>query len=141
MRRYALWCSIAIPILIAFSGCSSPPGDVVVNPGEEFTLSVGQSAAFSGEDFSIEFTEVVSDSRCPTGATCIWAGEASCLITITDSDSEYSMVLTQPGASSPNKASFTGYDIAFDIQPYPQLGKEIETSDYRLQLTVSKTTV
>lgn len=139
MRRYVVWLSIAISVFIAASGCSEPEGNIVVGLDEEFVLSVGQSATLTGEDLTIEFVEVVSDSRCPSGATCIWAGEASCLIEITRADSIFSKVLTQLGSSSPNKANFTGYEIAFEVQPYPQLGQEIAATDYRLQLTVSKT--
>jgi hypothetical protein len=92
-----------------------------------------------GEDLTITFVEVVSDSRCPTGATCIWAGEASSLIEITDSASTYRKVLTEPGSSSPTKADFTGYEVMFNLLPYPVLGKETKAKDYLLKLIVSKT--
>jgi hypothetical protein len=43
-------------------------------------------------------------------------------------------VLTQPGAPG----SFIDYEIAFDLQPYPQAGVKIENKDYRLQLKITK---
>jgi murein endopeptidase len=110
-----------------------------VNLDTEFTLAVGQTATVAGENLGTKFVEVVSDSRCPKGATCIWAGEASCLIELTASDATLSKVLTQPGPSSPSTATVAGYDIAFDILPYPELGKQIAAKDYRLQMVVSKT--
>ena len=138
MRGYVVWFSIAISLLVPLSGCSEPTANMVVGLDEEFTLSVGQSATIRGGNLSIEFVEVVSDSRCPTGATCIWAGEASCLVKFTDSGSTYRKVLTEPGSSSPPKASLTDYEIEFTLLPYPELGKETATKDYRLQLTVNK---
>ena len=30
------------------------------------------------------------------------------------------------------------YELKFDIQPYPELGKEIKPTDYRLQLVSAK---
>jgi len=138
MRKYVLGLSLAILVLIPLSGCTKPAVDEV-SLDKEFTISVGQSVSVKGENLTITFVEVVSDSRCPTGATCIWAGEASSLIEITDSASTYRKVLTEPGSSSPTKADFTGYEVMFNLLPYPVLGKETKAKDYLLQLTVSKT--
>ena len=138
MRKYVLGLSAAILVLVPLSGCTKPAVDEV-SLDKQFTISVGQSVSVKGEDLTISFVEVVSDSRCPTGATCIWAGEASSLIEITDSASTYRKVLTEPGSSSPTKADFTGYEVMFNLLPYPVLGKETKTKDYLLQLIVSKT--
>lgn len=138
MRKYVLGLSVAILVLIPLSGCTKPVVDEV-SLDKEFTISVGQSVSVKGEDLTITFVEVVSDSRCPTGATCIWAGEASSLIEITDSASTYRKVLTEPGSSSPTKADFTGYEVMFNLLPYPVLGKETKAKDYLLKLIVSKT--
>jgi hypothetical protein len=137
MRKYLLWSGILFVMLTILCGCGQPVMNEV-NLNQEFTLSTGQSAAVSGEDFTVKFVEVISDSRCPTGATCIWAGEASCLLEITKSQSTFSKMLTQPGLSTASKGSFADYEITFDIQPYPQLGKEIGKNDYRLQLIINK---
>jgi len=138
VRKYVLGLSVAILVLVPLSGCTKPAVDEV-SLDKQFTISVGQSVSVKGEDLTISFVEVVSDSRCPTGATCIWAGEASSLIEITDSASTYRKVLTEPGSSSPTKADFTGYEVMFNLLPYPVLGKETKAKDYLLQLIVSKT--
>jgi hypothetical protein len=138
VRKYVLGLSVAILVLVPLSGCTKPAVDEV-SLDKEFTLSVGQSVSVKGEDLTITFVEVVSDSRCPTGATCIWAGEASSLIEITDAASTYRKVLTEPGSSSPTKADFTGYEVMFNLLPYPVLGKETKAKDYLLKLIVSKT--
>ena len=135
--KRAVWLSIAVSVLFAVSGCSEPAVDQV-DMGTEFTLSVEQRALIAGENLQIQFVEVISDSRCPAGATCIWAGEASCLIEITDGESTYSKVLTQPGLSTSSRTDYAAYEIAYDILPYPELGKETKTKDYRLQMTISK---
>lgn len=138
MRAFLVSLSIVVSVLVPLAGCAEP-APTEVNLDTEFTLAVGQSVTVAGEGLSIEFVEVVSDSRCPKGATCIWAGEASCLIELTTSDSTLSKVLTQPGPSSPSTDTVAGYDITFDILPYPELGKQIDAKDYRLQMVVTKT--
>ncbi len=139
MNRCVVWLSIAVSVLVPLSGCTQPAVDEV-SLDTEFTLAVGQTATVAGEDLSIEFVEVVSDSRCPKGATCVWAGEASCLVDITTRGSTDRVTLTQPGLSSPSTATVAGYDIAFDVLPYPELGTQTDAHDYRLALTVSKET-
>ncbi len=51
-----------------------PPSPVAL--GETVVLKSGQTAEVASKDISIRFTELVSDSRCPQGMVCIWAGEA-----------------------------------------------------------------
>jgi hypothetical protein len=113
-----------------------------VSLGQEFTLSIGQSALMQGENLTIKFMEVTSDSRCPQDATCIWAGEVSCLIEVTKGSLDpYKLVLSQPGLT--NQAAiqdFDGYKIMFRVDPYPAAGKQIAQDEYRLVMTVAKNT-
>ncbi len=136
MRRHILWVLPIILLPLSLFGCSKPTVNEV-SLDQEFTLSIGQSVAVAGENISIKFVEVISDSRCPQGATCIWAGEASCLIEVTNPESTYRKVLTQPGLSEPPQTDFQKYEITFDLRPYPQLGRETKKEDYRLDLAFS----
>jgi len=135
MRRTVVWLSIAVSMLVALAACSEP---AEAELDKEFTLAVGQSAAIKGEDLSIKFVDVISDSRCPKDAICIWLGEVSCLVEITSNGSTFGKVLTQPGLSAPVTTNYGRYDILFNVLPYPQAGKAIKSSEYRLQLTVSR---
>jgi len=106
---------------------------------QEFTLSPGQSATIAGENLVIKFVEVISDGRCPKRANCIWLGEANCLTEITrHPESIYLKVLTQPGPFTTAKTSFANYEITFDLQPYPELGKAVDKKAYHLQLVISR---
>jgi hypothetical protein len=110
-----------------------------VNLDQEFSLTLGQSIMIAGENLAIKFIEIISDGRCPKGAICIWPGEANCLTEITTRpESIYLKVLTQPGPSKTSKTSFANYEITFDLQPYPELGKAIDKKDYHLRLVISK---
>ncbi len=77
-----------VTFLLALSlGCDSfEPGDplptIRVTPPEEVTLREGQTAVIvlpdgSSSGRTITFAEVVSDSRCPDMALCIWEGDAA----------------------------------------------------------------
>ena len=49
-------------------GCASN-NEIKANLGQEFALSINQSAKIVGENLQIIFKEVLEDSRCATGAT------------------------------------------------------------------------
>jgi hypothetical protein len=123
---------------LVLAGCATP-GEISAGLGEEFILSVGQSAGISGEGLRITFNEVVSDSRCPSDVTCIWQGEVSCRVEIEYAGSSYPMVLTQPGlTAAPSQKDFEAYRFGFSVDPYPESRKEIRPEDYRLNLIVDR---
>lgn len=133
-------CFLAASLLALFvlSGCASPV-ETSAGPGQQFSLAVGQQASITGEPLEVRFVRVISDSRCPQGATCIWQGEVSCQVEITYQGTAETMVLVQPGlTTTPSSTDFNDYHLEFNVQPYPQLGKETDKRDYRLQLTVVK---
>lgn len=135
-----LMYSLVLPAILAISllaSCVRQPVETSVALGQTFTLAPGQAASIQGEQLRIRFLEVVTDSRCPTGVTCIWAGEVSSLVDVTFDDATFRRVLTQPG-SGQGKADFENYEITFEVQPYPEAGKQISKEDYRLSLEVDK---
>jgi len=136
-----LMCSVfLVTALIATAGCAPEVGAKTVSLGESFSLAVGQSASIDGEDLAIKFIDVIADSRCPSDVVCIWQGEAACLVEITHSGTGQQMVLTYPGLTQePSEAQFGSYQFTFSVEPYPEAGKEIGKSEYRLNLVVTKT--
>jgi len=126
-------------LLLFLAACGGGAGEVKADLGREFSLSSGQTASIQGEGLQLKFIEVVNDSRCPHGVTCVWQGQASCLVEITYLESSHRVTLVQPGLTEdPSRIDFAEYIIGFNLTPYPQAGKEIEESDYRLQLVVTK---
>jgi len=140
MRRLAIL--LAVLVLLPPLGCNSQISEITANLGQEVELKIGQSISIEEEQIKVKFVEIVTDSRCPDGATCIWQGEVTCIVEITYFESMYLKTLTQPGLTQePSRDVFKEYSIAFNIQPYPELGKEIKTNEYRLQLVIKKNPV
>ena len=137
MRKYVfLLLIVVLPLVLG--GCAVSSQTVNAKLGEEFSLKIGQTAALMNENVSIAFKEVITDSRCPKGVTCIWPGQVSCLTEVTKDGAINKLVLTLPGLSDPATESFNGYKVAFNVTPYPEAGKQIAQDEYRLVLTVSK---
>lgn len=132
------FCFLAIVAFVLLSGCVGSTHEVKAHLDEEFSLRIGQTASIAGENLKIRFDEVVEDSRCPKGVTCIWAGRVSCIVQLTDSDSFYEMVLTQSGLTDQYaKETYRKYQFAFRVEPYPEEAKKIPSDKYRLLLIVS----
>ena len=137
MIRLRHLVALAAILLIPLTGCSNSPA-VTAGIGEPFTLGVGQSAQIAAEGMAVKFNEVIDDSRCPQGVTCIWAGQASSRVTITYQGKDYPMVLTLLGSTDQTKESFAQYTLIYGLSPYPVQGQRISPKDYRLNLTVTK---
>ena len=101
--------------------------------GEEFSLSLGERENIQGEGLSIVFADILEDSRCPTGAQCVWQGQVRCSVLLTKNGSTYTETFTQMGLTAdPATESALGYKFEFRVEPYPEVGKEIAQKDYRL---------
>jgi len=135
--RFSLLAALLLLLLLA--ACGGEAGEVKANLGQEFSLSMGQTASIQDEALKLKFLEVISDSRCPKDVTCVWQGQASCLVEITYLESLYKVTLVQPGLpEEPSQIDFKEYVIKFDLTPYPEAGKEIKKNDYQLQLVVTR---
>lgn len=129
----------ALLLLLFLAACGGEAAEVKANLDQEFSLAIGQSASIQGEELKLKFLEVINDSRCPEHVMCVWQGQASCLVEITYIESVQKVTLTQPGLTEePSQIDFNDYLIEFNLTPYPEAGKGIKDSDYRLQLVVTK---
>jgi hypothetical protein len=141
MKRISIIISLllvsAFFSLVCWS-CAASADKITASLGQEFTLPVGQTASLEGESLSIRFVEVISDSRCPEGVECVWAGEAQCRLRLTVAGSPAEMIVVQPGGDVGAKEYFIQYKIDFLLEPYPQEGQPIAPSDYQLIMTVTK---
>ncbi len=127
---------VTILALIVCLSCGNQKTTVSLD--QEFTLLIGETAIISGEDLSLEFIEVTADSRCPEGVQCVWAGEAKCRISVTYQGSTSEVILTQPGGSKGSQDLLGRYNVRFILEPYPESGKQIAKSDYKLVMTVTR---
>ena len=137
-RKHYIYLSIVIMLLsisLVISACSKN----TVSIGQEFSLSIGQTADLAEDDFSIRFLEVIQDSRCAIGATCIWAGEVVFVIEIAHEGLEEQITLTQPGLEDwPSRYFYKQfYEITYNITPYPELNSPIHEDDYNLELIIN----
>jgi hypothetical protein len=136
MRKSVILSLCMLSILLLSVGCGDNVGEYEM--GQEFTLPVGGEAVIKLQNLRIEFKEVTADSRCPRNVQCVWAGEASYILKVSQRDDSELVAITEPAAEGPVTTVWHGYEIFTSLEPYPQDPGDIEASDYRLRMTVKK---
>jgi hypothetical protein len=129
---------LTVTLLLLAGGISCSADKITASLGQEFTLPAGHTAIITGEDLTIKFVGEEADSRCAKGVVCVWAGEAKCRMSITYQGTTSEVVFTQPGGDSGVQEISNQYKVSFKLEPYPEYGKQIDKSDYKLVMTVTK---
>ena len=107
--------------------------------GREFRLKPGEVAVIGGEDLRVGFEAVTSDSRCPAGVSCIWAGEATVKVWTQHPSSRKAVHELHTPGRGPAEASYLGYTLRLvGLAPYPREVLKIPPKDYVATLVVKK---
>jgi hypothetical protein len=93
-----------------------PPVPDVTDPAAGiFALSVGEEAEVA-TGTKLRFDRIVSDSRCPAGVQCVWAGEVRIALSLSAPGGSQSVELSEKD----NTAKLQSFDIeylSFDLCP------------------------
>lgn len=77
---------------------------------------------------------VLSDSRCPEGAECIWAGEARALFKIEKYNGSQIYIDLKEGVKDTVAG---GYKISFiKLLPYPSVGNQLKPEEYKAWIVI-----
>ena len=110
----------------------------VVPVDQEFGLKIGQTVAIQGALVLISFTAVTEDSRCPEGATCLFAGNSKIAIKLVALGSAQ-MSAELNTATGQKETAYRGYAVRLQsLSPYPRQNVETRKEDYVATLRVSK---
>ena len=115
---------------------SCNPKEVALS--QQFKLKVGQEVLVKDAGIKISGITVVEDSRCPTGVTCIWAGNGKVSVHLSKGKSDAVAVELNTNAG-PKSSTYQGYEIRLvSLDPYPKNGVTIAKDDYVATLMVCK---
>lgn len=81
---YSLWSLLILAACVACDKNDEETPETVIF-GEPITLKIGETAEIE-TSLSINFVDVVEDSRCPKGAECFWEGQARVELQVNNSD-------------------------------------------------------
>ena len=132
MKRHESMRAHRAVLVLLLAACSHvTPQAVGIVPGEDFTLSVAESAALPGDGL-LEFAQVVSDSRCPVDVQCVWAGDAVIALRASDVNDSASLRIHTGG---PRTALFGNWEVELvELRPSPREGIALTQADYEAVL-------
>jgi hypothetical protein len=106
-------------------------------------VKITQKKCLKKSGYQIVFKELVSDSRCPEGVTCIWAGEASVIVSVYKDSKlieDNTMVFSMKNIEE-NKQWFSKYlpekqrkIKSISVFPYPKQGVVVNKKDYYIKI-------
>lgn len=121
----------------------------VQNPkSERFKYTtINQKMCPNQKGFQLVLKTIPNDSRCPEGATCIWAGEVSAVVMVYKDSKlvdEKTLVFSVKNEEN-NRRWFASYLLekqkkvkSIDVFPHPNKDREIDFKDYYLKIGFSK---
>lgn len=111
------------------------PAGVQLN--QPFGLRAWQSAVVPG-GLKVTFDRVVSDSRCPIDAICVWAGEAVLVLKLSRGADAPVEREVRADAASP-EISHLAYKIkAIELAPYPRSDRKTPMEEFVATFTVTR---
>lgn len=106
-------------------------------------VEIVQNAKLKGNGYQLVLKEVISDSRCPQGVTCIWAGEVQFVVSVYK-DKKFiqdETITLSPNQNQETKDWLSKYMPSckkniksIGIFPYPKDGSPINPKDYYLKI-------
>lgn len=123
-------------LAVVATGCDVLTGEQQY--GEEFRLPVGNRALVSN-DALIRFVEVVGESRCPTGAVCVWEGDAEVLLELKRTGFEPKRFTLHTNESMTNDTVVDGVSVRMlRLDPYPVVGEKSDPKAYVATLLLDR---
>jgi hypothetical protein len=127
---------ILIPASLGATCGGSPTEPTTMSLGQPFDLRAGESAVVPG-GLRVRFDRVVSDSRCPIDAICIWPGEAVLALKLSRGAGAAVEREVRADSRSP-EISHLEYRIkAIAVAPYPRLDRKTPLEEFVATFTVT----
>lgn len=119
------------------------PSAMSISLNQPVQLAKGQTARMEApESMTLTFIDVPSDSRCPEGVQCVWAGDAEAVFEVRMGDETMEVGLhTHGGAQYPDQRTVAGYTVHLKkLDPYPVEGRKIDPEAYEATVEVTEGT-
>ncbi|MGH7680245.1 MAG: hypothetical protein ACRENU_17370 [Gemmatimonadaceae bacterium] len=127
-----------ISLLVGLACARSAPPTTIIPLDQDVVLAPATPVAVPSSNLRLSFERVSADSRCPADAVCVWAGNATVQVRVTDNGQlprEFSLNST----TAPTSVSFDGYVLRFvALSPTPVSTTPIDPKDYRLTIRLER---
>ena len=115
--------------------------EINAQPGRStITVQIHNEKNVPRAGFRIRFVEMVDDSRCPIGTTCVWAGNAKVRIEVRGHGRRgQKQTFELNSNTSPKSVQFNGYEIKLvDLTPHPRSNIRINRNGFVAKFEVRR---
>ena len=138
LLKAAILTLLCSPMACASDGQTGLNQEVALLPDTTVTLRAGQSALFGG--VRVTFLQIVSDSRCPEGAHCVWAGDAEVKLGFSPAAAPPQELVLHSNLS-PNSGKLLGLKVKFiSLRPGPTLKPRVPPMEAVVELELHQET-
>ncbi|MBX2874488.1 MAG: hypothetical protein KTR30_20365 [Saprospiraceae bacterium] len=106
-----------------------------------FALQFAETNQSTEDNITVNFFEVLSDSRCPSEVECFWEGESSVKINFSIDGSNTPLTLSthKQMGQGPQTDTLQNYIIRLlEVSPYPVGTEQIPNEDYEIRLQIDE---
>lgn len=130
MRIFLL--SVLLVSLIACSDSVESVNGLLL--GDTVNIKLNETLYLDGENVSLKFDDVLQDSRCPLDVICIWEGNASVALILSENSNKHDIVLNTYRPFG-RDTTINNYKITLvDVHPYPMSDNTIDKSKYSVDI-------
>ena len=133
--RLVLTCALLLGVHVAAAAQTA-------QVGREFKLKVGSVVTLDRGALRVRLVRVSSDSRCPLGVACVWAGNAELLFEVGGSRRVGKRALrlnTNAGPERPGEGGYGHYTLKLTgLAPQPRSDRKIAPGAYVATLLVTR---
>ena len=131
---------IIFSIIIVFS-CSNDDSNHIIQYDLETDKNIlidnGKCLHIKDKEYEICFISV-SDSRCPSGGVCVWAGDAAVKFNFKNSSENKFFTLHTHESFQQDTIINNLHIELINVFPYPELHSSINQNDYSVELIISE---
>ena len=131
--------ALAVVLVMSGASCASSLAGPTPSQDSEIVLAPGASARLTDTNLIVYFEEVVEDSRCPTGVSCVWEGDAAVRIRIDNPKVSLSRYTLHTNSQFVREAEQDGVLLRLvDVAPHPLADRKTQPDDYRVTLSIKR---
>jgi hypothetical protein len=131
MKKTLLLCSC---LTVLTTSCAK---NNLEEPPPPKIIELQYNGTIAEDGAAIHFAAVTSDSRCPSGSKCPWAGNAEIVLELTGDGNQAAVLNTNPQFQQTypyNNAKIT----LKELKPYPEVGQKIDMDSYVAVLSIEQ---
>lgn len=114
---------------------TAAPSPMTQSESQTVELSVGTTVPVPGGNADITFVRVAEDSRCPTGTTCIWEGDAVAELRVAPADAAARTLQLHTNTQFAREGRAGNTTVTLErLDPHPSADAPVAAGRYRVTL-------